>query len=222
MSGKQMSSSQKNSIAPHAKDIDLTKLKFKPPVVNKHGAPRVDINGPTVFQLPLARTPFGVNHYTWDKKPVVGTRKNMSLECSDEESVEFFTKLDNLMIDMGCAHPEWFKKKKSISRDAVETFYRKCLQESKGDYPPSVRVKVIEGESEGNNTIIREVYTAEGDSEESYDIGNSYNIVPNTDVMCVIRIASVWFVARHDFAQHCFATKRRVCPAISPCGLDAY
>ena len=110
------------------------------------------------------------------------------------------------MIDMGCAHPEWFKKKKSISRDAVETFYRKCLQESKGDYPPSVRVKVIEGESEGKNTIIREVYTAEGDSEESYDIGNSYTIVPNTDVMCVIRIASVWFVARHDFAQHCYHT----------------
>ena len=132
-------------------------------------------------------------HDRWDKKPVSGTRKNLPLECSSAEMKAFFEKLDNLMIDMGVAHPEWFKKKK-ISRDAVDTFYRRCLQPSKGDYPPLVRVKVIEGESEMNDTIVREVYTPEGETEESYDIGDSYTIKPNTDLVAVLKVRNVWFV----------------------------
>ena len=64
MATKTLSTGKKN-MALLAKDLDITKFVFKKPVVNKHGAPRVDINGPTTFQIPIARAPFGVSHLTY-------------------------------------------------------------------------------------------------------------------------------------------------------------
>jgi len=188
-----MSALQQQLSAARPQDLDVDNWVFKPPVVNTFGAPRVDIKGPTTFQVPLSRTPFGVSHTTWDKKPVTSTRKNMEMEMSDPNGLAFFQKVDEKVIATAQKHPEWFKKKK-ISRETVETLFRRCVQPSKGDYPPLVRIKVVEGEGEHNDTIVREVYTADGDDEESYDIGDWYSIKSNTDVIPIVKVNSLWFV----------------------------
>lgn len=188
-----LTNSHKKQLAARPEDLNVSTWVFKPAVVNKHGAPRVDIKGSTTFQVPLVRAPFGVSHTTWDKKPVTSTRKNCELEMSDPNGLAFFQKVDEHIIVAATKHPEWFKKKK-ISRETVETLYRRCVQPSKGDYPPLVRIKVIEGEGEKSDTIVREVYTAEGQDEESYDIGDWYTIKSNTDVITIAEVKSLWFV----------------------------
>ena len=188
-----VTNTHKNSMAARPEDLDVGSWVFKPQTINKHGAPRVDIKGHTTFQVPLCRAPFGVSHTTWDKKPVTSTRKNCELEMTDSNALAFFQKVDEHIIVTATKHPEWFKKKK-VSRDTVETLYRPCVQQSKGDYPPLVRVKCVEGEGDHSDTIVREVYKVEGQEEESYDIGDWFTIKSNTDVITIAEVKSLWFV----------------------------
>lgn len=121
----------------------------------------------------------------------------METELSNPEALKMFEQIDEFVINEACEHPEWFKKKKGqkMSKEVIRQFYRGCVQQSNKEYPALLRVKVVEGENELNDTIIREVYQGDDpDLKGTYTLGDAFTVKANTDIITILKIKGLWFV----------------------------
>ena len=120
---------------------DLDKLQLSDVNVSSKGARSCGITTasqkPVVLRLPELRCPFGCT--SWDDP--TATRRNCDLTDAPPELLSWIQALDNWAIKIATRHSEkLFKTKKTEAE--VRALYVSLLKEGKGDYAPTIRVKV--------------------------------------------------------------------------------
>ena len=214
LSNSKMSRSVASQHAPTAENFAFDDLVFREPVQNSHGGTAVYIDKSATsrntarVQLPSCRVPFGVSWKNWQGEDVPeGKRKNMEIDLSDPAALAWAQNLDERVIKEAMAHPEWFSggkkpKKKTLSRELVETLYRPCVQTSKSDpdkYAPTMRIKVDDGAASSHrNTIVR-IVTEDDDGNMEYEKGTLRDITRQSDVVAIVKVQGLYFVGRSSF-----------------------
>ena len=160
---------------------------------NKFGGKAIYLNNGSknkkvYLQLPYMRAPFGLSSFTDE-----ATKKtSYSLQLSFDDTPELnelkaqFQAFDDLVIDTVAKNSaEWLGKKYNINV-IREALYKPVVQPGKGDYPATMKLKVMTDIKTGS--FLPEAYNA-ARKPVTFD-----TVTGGQKVMSIIEISSIWFI----------------------------
>ena len=173
-------------------DFDSSAVCFSKIRKNKMGGKAVYLNGAgnskMYLQLPYMRAPYGLGSYTDENTKKTTYSLDLSLDPNDPSAAMVLDKmqaLDELVVNTVAKNSEeWLGKKYNLAV-MKEALYKPIVRPSKGDYPATMKLKVL---VDRNGGFIPEAYNSrrENVSVDSIEKGQK--------VMTIIDISQIWFI----------------------------
>ena len=159
---------------------------------NKFGGKVIYLNNGSknklYLQLPYMRAPFGLSSFTDEATKKTSYSLQLSFDDTPElnELKDKFQALDNMVLDTVAKNSaEWLGKKYNINV-IREALYKPLVHPGKGDYPATMKLKVMTDIKTGN--FLPEAYNASR-KPVTFD-----TITGGQKLMSIIEIASIWFI----------------------------
>jgi hypothetical protein len=159
---------------------------------NKNGGRAVYLNGPgnskLHLELPKMRAPFGLSSFTDEASKRMSYTLPLSFDA--EPQVEDFMNkmkaLDEMIVKMVADNSvEWLGKKYGIPV-IKEALYKPIVTPGKGDYPSTIKLKVLNDPKTGE--FVPEAYNH---LRENVDLTS---IEKGQRIRCIIEINQIWFI----------------------------
>jgi len=159
---------------------------------NKNGGRAVYLNGANnsklQLEIPKMRAPFGLSTFTDEKS--TNTSYTLPLSFDADPQVEDFMNrmkaLDELIIKTVAENSqEWLGKKYAVPV-IKEALYKPIVTPGKGDYPSTIKLKVLHDSKTGE--FVPEAYNY---LKENVDLSS---IEKGQRVRCIIEINQIWFI----------------------------
>jgi hypothetical protein len=159
---------------------------------NKNGGKSVYLNGVNNrklhLEIPKMRAPFGLSTFTDEASKKITYSLDLSLDA-DPEIQEFAKKmqeLDDLIIKTVADNSiEWLGKKYGIPV-IKEALYKPLVKPGKGDYPGTIKLKILQDAKTGE--FVPEAYNYQRENVELTSIEKGQRI------KCIVDIAQIWFI----------------------------
>lgn len=173
-----------------ASDFQSSAINFSSLRKNKMGGKAVYLskNGKDkiFLQLPYMRSPFGLSSYTDESSKRTSYSLDLSLDENVGEVENLFNSIDELILKTVHENSvEWLGKQYNI--DVMrEALYKPLVRPGKGDYPGTIKLKVMTDMRTGDFI------------PEAYD--STRNLVPldsiekGQRVMVIIDLSQLWFI----------------------------
>lgn len=160
---------------------------------NKFGGKVIYLNNDSknkkmYLQLPYMRAPFGLSSFTDEGTKKTSYSLNLSFDDTPEinDIKEKMYALDEIVLETVVKNSEsWLGKKFNINV-LREALYKPLVHPGKGDYPPTMKLKVMTDAKSGN--FIPEAYNSNHE-RVPFD-----TITSGQKVMAIIEIPSIWFI----------------------------
>jgi hypothetical protein len=159
---------------------------------NKNGGKSVYLNGPNSrkiqLEIPKMRAPFGLGTFTDEASKKITYSLDLSFDA-EPEIANFMNKmkeLDDIIIKTVADNSvEWLGKKYGIPV-IKEALYKPLVKPGKGEYPGTIKLKVLQDAKTGN--FQAEAYNYQRENVELTSIEKGQR------VKCLITIAQIWFI----------------------------
>jgi hypothetical protein len=159
---------------------------------NKNGGRAVYLNGPNNSKLhletPKMRAPFGLSTFTDEASKKTSYSLPLSFD-NDPQVEDFMNKmktLDDMIIKMVADNSvEWLGKKYGIPV-IKEALYKPIVTPGKGDYPSTLKLKVLNDAKTGE--FVPEAYNHKRENVDMTSIEKGQRI------KCIIEINQIWFI----------------------------
>jgi len=159
---------------------------------NKNGGRAVYLNGPNnsklQLELPKMRAPFGLSAFTDEASKKTSYTLPLSFD-SDPETDDLMTKLktlDDMIVKMVAENSvEWLGKKYGIPV-IKEALYKPIVTPGKGDYPATLKLKVLSDSKTGD--FVPEAYNYKRENVELTSIEKGQR------VKSIVDINQIWFI----------------------------
>jgi hypothetical protein len=159
---------------------------------NKNGGRAVYLNGPgnskIHLELPKMRAPFGLSTFTDEASKRMSYTLPLSFDA-DPLTDDFMNKmktLDDMIVKMVAENSvEWLGKKYGVPV-IKEALYKPIVTPGKGDYPATIKLKVLNDPKTGE--FIPEAYNQQ---RENVDLNT---IEKGQRIRCIIEINQIWFI----------------------------
>ncbi len=185
------------------KNFNTSNISFAAPRILDSGGKQVYMNYAydantrknLTVQIGSLPIPYGLNIY--DKAGPIKYSVNVSLRGYDDnpkvkQIFDFFTQLDEYMIDQGVANSKlWFKQ--TQPRDVVKAFYTPTVNWAKDadgnikPYPPTIKLQLRQREGKFDVELYDE------NKNELKGVRLEDVLVKNASVTALIQATSVWF-----------------------------
>jgi len=159
---------------------------------NKNGGRAVYLNGPNnsklQLELPKMRAPFGLSAFTDEASKKTSYTLPLSFD-SDPETDDLMTKLktlDDMIVKMVAENSvEWLGKKYGVPV-IKEALYKPIVTPGKGDYPATLKLKVLSDAKTGD--FVPEAYNYKRENVELTSIEKGQR------VKSIVEINQIWFI----------------------------
>ena len=159
---------------------------------NKNGGRAVYLNGPNnsklQLELPKMRAPFGLSAFTDEASKKVTYNLPLSFDA-DPETDDLMNKmkaLDEMVVKMVAENSvEWLGKKYGVPV-IKEALYKPIVTPGKGDYPPTLKLKVLSDAKTGD--FVPEAYNYKRENVELTSIEKGQR------VKSIVEINQIWFI----------------------------
>ena len=160
---------------------------------NKNGGRAVYLNGPNNckihLEVPKMRAPFGLSTFTDEATKKMTYTLPLSFDVGEPSVDDFKNKmsdLDDIIIKMVADNSvEWLGKKYGIPV-IKEALYKPIVTPGKGDYPATIKLKVLNDAKTGE--FVPEAYNYQRENVELTSIEKGQRI------RCIIEINQIWFI----------------------------
>jgi hypothetical protein len=173
-------------------DFNASTVVFSKLRKNKNGGKSVYLNGPNnrklQLEIPKMRAPFGLSTFTDEKS--TNTSYTLPLSFDSEPDIQNFMNsmkaLDELIIKTVADNSqEWLGKKYGIPV-IKEALYKPIVTPGKGDYPSTIKLKVLNDPKTGE--FVPEAYNYNRENVEMTAIEKGQKVT------CIIDINQIWFI----------------------------
>lgn len=159
---------------------------------NKNGGRAVYLNGPNntklQLELPKMRAPFGLSSFTDEASKKVTYTLPLSFDA-DPETDDLMNKmkiLDDIVVKMVAENSvEWLGKKYGVPV-IKEALYKPIVTPGKGDYPATLKLKVLSDAKTGD--FVPEAYNYKRENVELTSIEKGQR------VKSIVEINQIWFI----------------------------
>ena len=173
-------------------DFNASTVVFSKLRKNKNGGKSVYLNGPNnrklQLEIPKMRAPFGLSTFTDETSKKTSYSLDLSFD-TDPEIQNFMTSmkaLDDLIIKTVAENSqEWLGKKYGIPV-IKEALYKPMVKPGKGDYPGTIKLKVLNDPKTGE--FVPEAYNYNRENVEMTSIEKGQKVT------CIIDINQIWFI----------------------------
>ena len=172
-------------------EFSASSVNFSKMRKNKNGGKAVYLNtgsgaGKIIIQLPYLRAPFGLSAFTDEATKRTSYSLDLSFDAENEDLQKTFEEIDNKVLETVAANSqEWLGKKYNITV-MKEALYKPLVRPSKGDYPSTMKLKVMTDMKSGN--FIPEAYNARQERVELDSIEKGQKM------MAIIELNQIWFI----------------------------
>ena len=159
---------------------------------NKNGGRAVYLNGPNnsklQLELPKMRAPFGLSAFTDEASKKTSYTLPLSFDA-DPETDDLMNKLktlDEIIVKMVAENSvEWLGKKYGVPV-IKEALYKPIVTPGKGDYPATLKLKVLSDAKTGD--FVPEAYNYKRENVELTSIEKGQR------VKSIVEINQIWFI----------------------------
>lgn len=159
---------------------------------NKNGGRAVYLNGPNTskihLEIPKMRAPFGLSTFIDETSKKTSYTLPLSFDA-DPLVDDFMNKmkaLDEIIVKMVAENSqEWLGKKYGIPV-IKEALYKPIVTPGKGDYPATIKLKVLNDPKTGE--FVPEAYNYQRENIDMISIEKGQRI------RCIIEINQIWFI----------------------------
>jgi len=159
---------------------------------NKNGGRAVYLNGPNnsklQLELPKMRAPFGLSAFTDEASKKTSYTLPLSFDA-DPETDDLMNKLktlDDMIVKMVAENSvEWLGKKYGVPV-IKEALYKPIVTPGKGDYPATLKLKVLSDAKTGD--FVPEAYNYKRENVELTSIEKGQR------VKSIVEINQIWFI----------------------------
>jgi len=159
---------------------------------NKNGGRAVYLNGPNnsklQLELPKMRAPFGLSNFTDEASKKTSYTLPLSFDA-DPETDDLMNKLktlDDMIVKMVAENSvEWLGKKYGVPV-IKEALYKPIVTPGKGDYPATLKLKVLSDAKTGD--FVPEAYNYKRENVELTSIEKGQR------VKSIVEINQIWFI----------------------------
>lgn len=159
---------------------------------NKNGGRAVYLNGANTSKIqletPKMRAPFGLSTFTDEASKKTSYSLPLSFDADPlvEDFMNKMKALDEIIIKMVADNSvEWLGKKYGIPV-IKEALYKPIVTPGKGDYPATIKLKVLNDPKTGE--FVPEAYNYQRENIEMTSIEKGQRI------KCIIEINQIWFI----------------------------
>jgi hypothetical protein len=173
-------------------DFNASAVVFSKLRKNKNGGKSVYLNGPNnrklQLEIPKMRAPFGLSTFTDETSKKTSYSLDLSFD-TDPEIQDFMTRmkeLDDIIVKTVAENSqEWLGKKYGIPV-IKEALYKPMVKPGKGDYPGTLKLKVLSDPKTGE--FVPEAYNYNRENVEMTAIEKGQKVT------CIIDINQIWFI----------------------------
>ena len=172
-------------------EFDVSSVNFSKMRKNKNGGKAVYLNtnpgaGKILVQLPYLRAPFGLSSFTDEATKRTSYSLDLSFDAENEDLQNKFEELDNKVLETVAANSqEWLGKKYNITV-MKEALYKPIVRPNKGDYPSTMKIKIMTDSKSGN--FVPEAYNH---AREQVPLDS---IEKGQKMLAIIDINQIWFI----------------------------
>lgn len=129
-------------------EFDASSVNFSKMRKNRNGGKAVYLNtgsgaGKILVQLPYLRAPFGLSSFTDEATKRTSYSLDLSFDSENEDLQKTFEDIDAKVLETVAANSqEWLGKKYNITV-MKEALYKPIVRPGKGDYPATMKLKVM-------------------------------------------------------------------------------
>jgi len=172
-------------------DFDASSVNFSKMRKNRNGGKAVYLNtgsgaGKILVQLPYLRAPFGLSSFTDETTKRTSYSLDLSFDSENEDLQKIFEDVDASVLETVAANSqEWLGKKYNITV-MKEALYKPIVRPGKGDYPATMKLKVMTDLKTGGFVPL-----AYNSQREQVPLDT---IEKGQKMMAIIDINQIWFI----------------------------
>tara|TARA_B110000977_G_scaffold201179_1_gene294577 strand:- start:774 stop:1442 length:669 start_codon:yes stop_codon:yes gene_type:complete len=172
-------------------EFEMSSVNFSKMRKNKNGGKAVYINtvsgaGKILVELPYLRAPFGLSSFTDEATKRTSYSLDLSFDAENEDLQKTFEEFDAKVLEAVVANStEWLGKKYNLTV-MKEALYKPVVRPSKGDYPSTMKLKIMNDMKSGK--FIPEAYNH---MRERVDLDT---IEKGQRLKAIIDINQIWFI----------------------------
>lgn len=172
-------------------DFDASSVNFSKMRKNRNGGKAVYLNtgsgaGKILVQLPYLRAPFGLSSFTDENTKRTSYSLDLSFDSENEDLQKIFEDVDaNVLETVSANSQEWLGKKYNITV-MKEALYKPIVRPGKGDYPATMKLKVMTDLKTGEFVPLS--YNSQREQVPLDTIEKGQNM------MAIIDINQIWFI----------------------------
>ena len=172
-------------------EFSVSSVNFSKMRKNRNGGKAVYLNtgagaGKILIQLPYLRAPFGLSSFTDEATKRTSYSLDLSFDAENEDLQKTFEDIDNKVLEVVAANSkEWLGKQYNIAV-MKEALYKPLVRPSKGDYPSTMKLKVMTDSKSGS--FVPLAYNAQ---QEHVDFDS---IEKGQKMMAIIELHQIWFI----------------------------
>ena len=172
-------------------EFDASSVNFSKMRKNKNGGKAVYLNtgsgaGKILVQLPYLRAPFGLSSFTDEATKRTSYSLDLSFDSENEDLQKTFEDIDAKVLEAVATNSqEWLGKKYNITV-MKEALYKPIVRPGKGDYPATMKLKVMTDLKTGGFVPL-----AYNSQQEQVPLDT---IEKGQKMMAIIDINQIWFI----------------------------
>ena len=173
-------------------DFNASAVIFSKLRKNKNGGKSVYLNGPNnskiQLEIPKMRAPFGLSTFTDEASKKISYSLDLSFDSDPaiEDLMKKLNMLDDIIIKTVADNSvEWLGKKYGIPV-IKEALYKPLVKPGKGDYPSTMKLKILCDSKTGD--FVPEAYNYRKENVELTSIEKGQR------VKCIIELSQIWFI----------------------------
>ena len=172
-------------------EFSISAVNFSKLRKNRQGGKAVYLNtgsgaGKILVQLPYLRAPFGLSSFTDESTKRTSYSLDLSFDAENEDLQKTFEEIDKKVLETVATNSkEWLGKQYNIAV-MKEALYKPLVRLSKGDYAPTMKLKVITDTKSGD--FVPMAFNAQQD-QVAFD-----SIEKGQKLMAIIELNQIWFI----------------------------
>jgi hypothetical protein len=173
--------------------FDVNTVQFSKFRKNKNGGKAVYLSGAggskIQLQFPYMRAPFGLSTFTDEASKKTSYSLDLSFDVGDPEIEDLSNKLKTLddIVTKTVADnsTEWLGKKYNLTV-IKEALYKPLVRPGKGEYPGTVKLKILTDAKTGN--FVPEAYNLKREEVPLTSIEKGHRM------MAIVEVSQIWFI----------------------------
>ena len=172
-------------------EFSVSSVNFSKLRKNRQGGKAVYLNtgaaaGKILIQLPYLRAPFGLSSFTDESTKRTSYSLDLSFDAENEDLQKTFEEVDKKVLETVATNSkEWLGKQYNIAV-MKEALYKPLVRPSKGDYAPTMKLKVMTDSKSG--AFVPMAFNAQQEQVE-FD-----SIEKGQKLMAIIELNQIWFI----------------------------